>query len=240
MTYRILDLFCGAGGAAVGYNRAGFEVVGVDIAPQPHYPFEFIQWDALSVLEELMQPLNFTKPYLLDDFDAIHASPPCQRYSIMTRCHPGLEYDYPDLIEPTRKLLQQTGLPCVIENVKGAPLIDPVTLCATNFLGTTVDWNGETYQLQRHRDFEANFPLFGHGSCHHTYKTFPVYGHGQPGNMPWFTGAPLSAMARQVMGIDWTNRDELAEAIPPYYSEFVGKQLRSYLDSTSKPEREEA
>lgn len=241
MTYRILDLFCGAGGAAKGYTDAGFEVVGVDISRQPHYPYEFIQRDALTFVELLFDPFSADRPpewdlkapYLLQDFDAIHASPPCQAYSDTAVLH--RERDYPKLIEPTRKLLRETGLPYVIENVESAPLIDPVTLCATNFDGTLVEVFGQLYQLQRHRGFETNWPLLGHGACVHLFKTFPVYGHGTPGNMPWFTGAPMARLARQVMKTPWMTRDEFTEAIPPYYTKFVGKQLRWRLNATSKP-----
>lgn len=235
MTYRILDLFSGAGGAAEGYHRAGFEVVGVDISAQPHYPFEFIQWDALSILEEMFYTGTLNEPpYILDDFDAIHASPPCQAYSDLISCRPELVGTYPQLIEPTRKLLQQTGLPYVIENVESSPLIDPLVLCATEFADTTVEWNGQTYQLQRHRGFEANWALPERYPCDHVYKTFPVYGHGQPGNMPWFTGAPMAKFAREVMQTPWMTRDEYCEAIPPYYTEYIGGYLIKHLDSTSK------
>lgn len=119
---KLLDLFCGAGGAAMGYHRAGFEVTGIDINPQPHYPFKFIQADAMT--------------YPLGGFDCYHASPPCQRYSILTR---GLHQDrienYPDLIAPIRDRLLHTGKPYVIENVEGARklLINPVKLCGTMF-----------------------------------------------------------------------------------------------------------
>jgi DNA (cytosine-5)-methyltransferase 1 len=138
---RILDLFCGAGGAGMGYHRAGFDVVGVDLAPQPHYPFEFSQSDALAWLD---YPLTLGLR-----FDAIHASPPCQAYSAMSACRPGLADQYPDLVAPTRELLEATGLPYVIENVPRAPLRDPVTLCGHMF----------GLPLYRHRLFEANFPI---------------------------------------------------------------------------------
>src|SRR5262245_32328515 len=140
MRPRLLDLFCGAGGAAVGYDRAGFQVVGVDIAPQPNYPFTFGEADALEYLKWIVLPSLGARK-----FAAIHASPPCQRWSTKTR-NPER---HPDLIEPVRVLLESTGLPYVIENVPDAPLRDPVQLCGSSFgLG-----------VQRHRSFETNFPL---------------------------------------------------------------------------------
>src|SRR5688500_4187308 len=114
---RLLDLFCGAGGCSEGYHRAGFEVVGVDLKAQKNYPFEFIQADALD--------------YPLDGFDVIHASPPCQAYSVLRRANPDAEYA--DLIEPTRAKLQASGLPWIIENVPGAPLAQSITLCGSMF-----------------------------------------------------------------------------------------------------------
>src|SRR5512139_314282 len=150
---RILDLFCGAGGAAVGYHRAGFDVVGVDINPQPNYPFEFVQADALWALQQLQ--VGSLLDYHLSDFDAIHASPPCQRYSTATKRN-GTELEHPDLIGPTRELLQATGLPYVIENVVGAPLRDSILLCGSWFaLGA------DGYRLKRHRLFETSWHQWG-------------------------------------------------------------------------------
>ena len=146
---RVLDLFSGAGGAALGYSQAGFEVVGIDINPQPHYPFEFIQADALSL------SLDFIRA-----FDFIHASPPCPRYTAL-KTAPNAKGDaHPDLITPTRPLLQRSGKPWVIENVEGAKkyLIDPVMLCGTSFGLETPPYrtapNG--FELQRHRLFEVS------------------------------------------------------------------------------------
>lgn len=116
----LLDLYCKAGGAAMGYHRAGFRVVGVDIEPQPHYPFEFHQADALT--------------FPLDGFDAYHASPPCQRYSMITKLHGrAIVESHPDLIDPTRYRLKSSGKPYIIENVPQAPLKDAVTLCGSMF-----------------------------------------------------------------------------------------------------------
>jgi DNA (cytosine-5)-methyltransferase 1 len=208
MRPRLLDLFCGAGGAGMGYHRAGFDVVGVDIKPQPHYPFEFHQADALT--------------FPLDGFDAIHASPPCQAYSSATR-DPG---KHPDLYAPTRARLVASGLPYVIENVIGAPYSHGVVLCGSMFgLEADGEW------LQRHRNFEASWMLMSPG-CQHprdrravtvTGNSFmraagPVveYKHSRQGPFP---------LAQRLLGIDWTTRDELALAIPPAYTEWIGSQL---------------
>ncbi len=135
---RLLDLFCCAGGAGTGYSLAGFDVLGVDIKPQPNYPFPFIQTDAL----------NLDSKFVLT-FDAIHASPPCQSYSDLAKRN-GNADAWPRLIEPVRDLLVESGLPYIIENVEGAPLRNPIVLCGTMFKGLRV---------LRHRLFEANFPI---------------------------------------------------------------------------------
>jgi DNA (cytosine-5)-methyltransferase 1 len=201
---RLLDLFCGAGGASAGYHRAGFEVTGVDINPQKNYPFHFNHGDALKFLEEY-------GVY----FDAVHASPPCQRHSAMSHCRPGLADAYPDLIEPVRERLIELGRPWVIENVPGSPLKDPITLCGQMF--------GQ--ELYRHRLFETSFDI---PEPHHPEHVMPASkaGHWRPGTVMSISGhiAPI-AKAREVMGIDWCNREELAEAIPPSYTEYVGKYL---------------
>lgn len=130
---RLLDLFCGAGGAAMGYHLAGFDVVGCDINPQPNYPFPFHQYDALAAIVEQGHR-----------FDFIHASPPCQSYTPLNAYN---HHEYPDLIAVTRELLVASGKPWIIENVPQAPLIDPVTLCGPMF----------GLKLYRHRLFEASF-----------------------------------------------------------------------------------
>ena len=135
---RLLDLFCCAGGVAVGYNRAGFEVVGIDIDPQPHFPFEFIQADALTL-----------DPKFIRSFDAIHASPPCQSYSDLAKRNKNA-HEWPRLIDPVREMLKKAKRPYVIENVEGAPLIDPIVLCGTMF---------KELKVIRHRLFECNFTV---------------------------------------------------------------------------------
>lgn len=202
---RLLDLFCGAGGAAVGYARAGFDVVGVDIVPQPRYLFEFHQYDVMS----------WWRYGDLPKFDVYHASPPCQRYSAMSSCRPGLNGRYPDLIGPTRELLKATDKPYVIENVPGAPLLDPIELCGHSM----------GMELYRHRLFESNVLLVAPEHRPHTVPTSRA-GHWTPGTYMSIAGhvAPI-AEARRVMEIDWMTRDELTEAIPPAYTEYLGRQL---------------
>lgn len=198
----------------MGYYQAGFHVVGVDIADQPRYPFEFMQDDALEVLEALVNGGRMItrqgRTWELTHFDAIHASPPCQAYTTAQRINGN---DHPDLVAPVRDLLEQTGLPCVIENVPGAPLNDPVTLCGAMF-------GIETY---RHREFETNWPLRQPEHPEHVAKTTkmgrpPVDGEYMHivGN---FSGVDR---ARETMGMPWATRDGLREAIPPAYTKYVG------------------
>lgn len=205
MRPRILDLYSGAGGAAMGYHRAGFDVIGVDINPQPRYPFMFVQADALEFLRRNGK-----------HFDAVHASPPCQRYSAMSACRPGLAEEYPDLVGPTRELLSDLALlPYVIENVPGSPVRPDVTLCGFMF----------GRELYRHRIFESNVDLSQPEHPTHT-KPGGRAGHWKPGEVISVSGhcSPIG-LAREVMEIDWTNRHELAESIPPYYTEHIGRQL---------------
>lgn len=217
---RLLDLFCGAGGAAMGYHRAGFDVVGVDINPQPHYPFEFHQGDALRWLD-----VTIRHPHT---FAAVHASPPCPRYSAIT---PNRD-DHPDLVAPTRELLRASGLPYVIENVPGSPLIDPVVLCGAAFgLGTGCR-DGRWRNLKRHRLFESNVWLMAPGCCCHG-EAVGIYGDGGggPSTRPSGGGGykAYPEEARAALGIDWADRRGLANAIPPAYTEFIGEQLLAHL-----------
>jgi DNA (cytosine-5)-methyltransferase 1 len=213
----LLDLFCGAGGAAEGYHRAGFNIVGVDINPQPHYQFEFYQADALEVLVSRSFWLSFRRR-----FDVIHASPPCQTFTAYRRRGGGVGDGYEDLIFETRLLLQRLGRPYVIENVPGAPLENPVQLCGSSFgLG-----------VRRHRLFETNWPLLVHPCAHGL----------QRGDYPQATNRinrrrtaeigvwriPLEQQ-RSAMGIDWMTLEELSEAIPPAFSQFIGEQLLGFL-----------
>jgi DNA (cytosine-5)-methyltransferase 1 len=218
----LLDLFCCAGGAAMGYHRAGFTVWGVDIAPQPRYPFKFNQNNALN--RWWLHP-----HWIAANFDAVHASPPCQRFSDLAKRN-GNADAWPDLIEPTRKLLQETGLPYVIENVEGAPLIEPTMLCGTMFPGTRVI---------RHRLFETNFPLVAppHGRHPLVYtrdKRKAHYGKLSEWTSPvQVTGGGncSKAAAADAMGIDWMTKNELNEAIPPAYTQFIGEQLIAHIQT---------
>ncbi len=229
---RLLDLFCGAGGASVGYHRAGFDVVGVDIKPQPHYPFEFIQADALETVSSIwLDPIEPLEP-----IDAIHASPPCQAYSVLRRANPDAEY--PNLIEPTRELLEATGLPYVIENVPGAPTHHLIVLCGSMFgLGA----NGR--QLRRHRNFELSFSMMS-PPCQHEGEAIGVYGGGPTGRYTFENGAKKDyynrrggyqgtiAEKREAMGIDWMNASEINQAIPPAYTDLIGHQLLVHIRAT--------
>jgi len=204
----LLDLFCKQGGAAMGYACAGFRVVGVDKDPQPRFPFEFVQADALEYLAEHGHR-----------FDAIHASPPCQRF---TACQVIQGRDHPDLIGPTRDLLLAWGGPYVIENVEGAPLIGPVTLCGCMFDGLNV---------YRERLFETSFPM---PQPEHRTHSQPLRKMGRPplpGHRMHVVGNFSGVReARAAMGIEWMTRDGLREAIPPAYTEHVGRFLLQALE----------
>lgn len=216
----LLDLYCKAGGAGMGYSLAGFDVTGVDIEPQSRYPFAFVQCDALEYVEAHGH-----------EYDAIHASPPCQGYSVM-RHAPGA-VGAPRLIGATRNALRVTGRPYVIENVEGArsEMVDPVTLCGSMFgLGA------QGCQLQRHRLFEANVPLIVPTCRHHDGPVIGVYGgharrraaaHGGRGTRDVWEGGHWAA-ASEAMGIDWMTLKELSEAIPPAYTQFVGYQILAH------------
>lgn len=221
---RMLDLFCKAGGCSMGYHLAGFEMTGVDIEPQPRYPFEFVQADALTLDLEW-----------LATFDAIHASPPCQHFSRMTACRPGLADEYPDLIEPTRKMLDALGSPYVIENVPGAPIRRDLVLCGCQFGLRSPRGLG----VRRERWFESNVSLFNFLPPHnHAEPALPVTGHS-PGKQ-WrqayterYGEAPRLEERRQAMGVPWMNRDEATEAIPPAFTEWIGERLLAHMSGTS-------
>jgi DNA (cytosine-5)-methyltransferase 1 len=204
----VLDLFCGQGGAGMGYYCAGFDVVGIDQADQPRYPFEFWQADAL----------DYVATADLSGFDLIHASPPCQRYSQISKINK--RSYHPDLIAPMRNALMATGIPYVIENVPGSPLIDPVRLCGTEFdLKTIWPGNGEVW-LRRHRLFETSFPLERPKGCACRDKAIVgVYGGGTWGKL---RGLGYEQAKSEVMGIDWMTRTGLNQAIPPAYTEYIG------------------
>lgn len=229
MKPRLLDLFCGAGGAAMGYYRAGFEVVGVDIEPQPHFPFEFHQADALI--------------FPLEGYNAYHASPPCQAYSRL-RHLPWLKgKTYPALIEDTRRRLVATGKPWVIENVADAPLGQEygyIMLCG---------WSLCELPIYRHRLFESNVAMLAPAHRPHPEVIYPGgklgsrysqantvcgafgYTKGVPRSFSTFVsvvgpdGTRNFPKAKEAMGIDWMTKAELTQAIPPAYTEYIGKYL---------------
>jgi DNA (cytosine-5)-methyltransferase 1 len=219
----LLDLFCGAGGAAMGYYRAGFDVIGVDIKPQPRYPFRFVQADALA------------PPFRLQDFDAIHASPPCQGYSALRHLPWLKDRKYPLLLEPVRAMLDASRRPWVIENVERAPL-GGIVLCGQSF----------GLPIYRHRRFASNFLLLASSHVMHNV----VIGHGRMvddrrkgslnngsakgawGNQSIVTvagGQCRKDEAERALGIDWMQKPELMQSIPPAYTEFIGKQLIAQL-----------
>src|SRR5262245_23077181 len=230
MKPRLLDLFCGAGGAGMGYSRAGFDVFGVDINPQPRYPFMRLRMNALEYLDAWPRYPD-SHPYK-DSFAAIHASPPCQRWSLKTKDRE----QHPDLITPLRPLLERTGLPYVIENVPQAPLRfgtgQTIMLCGSMF----------GLRVRRHRYFETNFDLLSPGPCRHNEESprYELYDHGKHymsrGVHVFGTGGGKGREHwQEAMGIDWTDdTDELREAIPPVYTELIGHQLLTYLQRRAK------
>lgn len=210
---RLLDMFCGAGGASMGYHRAGFDVVGVDIKPQLHYPFEFHLGDAMEFCVEHSA-----------EFDVIHASPPCQRYS---HCTPtGYRQNHPDLIAAIRDLLEDTSKPFVIENVSGARYLlrEPVMLCGTMF----------GLPLWRHRYFEIwpRLPLFARLQCEHIMP--PVLVTGTTRRKSRGRVEYTVAEKRAAMQIDWMSVTELDEAIPPVCTEWLGRQIINRLWSSGQ------
>jgi len=213
---KLLDLFSGTGGAARGYADAGFEVVGVDIVPQPHYPYTFIQADALT--------------FPLDGFDVIHASPVCKGYTELN--YRGKE-KHEKLILPVKERLRQSGKVFVIENVSGAKLELPgaLWLCGSQF-GLSV-W--------RHRLFESNILLFAPGPCKHTMRPISIHGdhvwnHSLHGTTRMTDGRirprqVTFADGCKAMNIDWmTRQSELSQAIPPAYTRWIGAQLITILE----------
>ena len=235
MSYKILDLFCGAGGAGKGYQDAGFEIYGVDIEPQPDYPGAFHQGDAISVLSTLIGggSVAFThkdgrvEHVTMSDFDAIHASPPCQASSALSKgTNKGREYL--NLIPATRALLALHNKPTVIENVQGSDLRRDLTLC------------GEMCGLGviRHRYFElSGFPFLP--TEHKKHRGLIIgWNHGKKQEGVYYQvygsggGKGTVAEWQEAMGMPWTNnRKSIAEAIPPAYSRFIGGQVMQYLES---------
>ena len=210
---RLLDLFCGAGGATKGYQRAGFYVVGVDIRWQANYcGDEFVQMDALEFLD--------SASWSGDWFDAAHASPPCPRFSLVSGFH-GVAGKHPDLIDETRDALTRHGAPFVIENVPGSPLRGDVVLCGEMF----------GLRVHRHRVFEVG-GWFAMAPPHgrHVLRGARTNCETGDGIARWITGNYADhADASEAMGIGWMGRRELANAIPPAYTEFIGHQLMQHV-----------
>jgi DNA (cytosine-5)-methyltransferase 1 len=207
----VIDLFCKQGGAGEGYRRAGFRVVGIDIDPQPRYPFPFVCADWREALAQLVA---IERPAL------VHASPPCQRYTTGGRVKD--RGSRPDLVGPVREALRALGVPYVIENVPGAPLERPTVLCGSMFgLG-----------VRRHRLFETSFPSSSPCACDHAGQgpIVGVYGrpHGQAGAWPGMRPSTLATWS-EAMGIGWMDADGLSQAIPPAYTEHLGRQALAFL-----------
>jgi len=218
---KLLDLFCCAGGAGTGYSKAGFDVTGVDLSPQPNYPFPFIQADALKL-----------KDSFLGSFDAIHASPPCQSYSDLAKRNKNAD-KWPRLIEPVREMLKNTRLPYIIENVEGAPLISPMILCGTMF---------PTLRVLRHRLFETNFPIEPpahkpHPKVHTFDRRKSHFGKtNEWKDFVQVTGGGNCTLeaAKDAMGIQWKiTKGEINESIPPAYTSFIGRKLIKLLVAQS-------
>lgn len=211
--YRALDLFCGAGGAAMGLHRAGFDVTGIDNRPQPRYPFRFIQGDALN------------PPVRLADFDLVWASPPCQAHSMFSR-NTKTAHRHVNRIPETRDLL--ANHPCtVIENVPGAPLRTDLVLCGSMF----------GLRVRRHRWFELSGFAAMAPSCRHDYLAVYVVGNGTP---QWYRRKHGRNAGKDeweaAMGIDWMTKAGIAQAIPPAYSEWIGTYAMMALNASGTRE----
>lgn len=230
----MIDLYCCAGGAAMGYHQAGFdEIIGVDIVDRPNYPFEFVKLDALE----------FLRTADLSDVSFIHASPPCQCYSKLKHLSGNVEKweeTHVDLVAPTREALIKTGKPFVIENVEGSPLINPIKLYGSQF---------PNLYTQRPRLFESNISLKEPVNPKVKHKTGKLgYGPAEDGFITVAGIRPQRGMNEvqtklyygfALGGIDWMSLEELTQAIPPAYTEFIGKQIIEYLDIQKEIEKGE-
>lgn len=215
MKPRLLDLFCGAGGCTKGYQEAGFYVVGVDIEPQPNFcGDEFLQMDALEAVPWFGS--------LMADFDAVHASPPCQAYAVLATNRK--RDDHPELLEPTRELLKRTGLPWVIENVPTAPMPDSFVLCGTTF----------GLPLVRHRRFEVWPPMGLQPSACRQAKFARSVDH--PGTYPYASGSWEAGWREHVLPVvwPWMTLAEAGQAIPPAYTKHIGEHLRQHIEAKAR------
>lgn len=215
----VLDLFCGEGGASMGYNNAGFKVIGVDNKEQKKYPFKFIQDDAILVLHKLKD-----LPY---DFDLIHASPPCQGYSGLT---PAIsKHKHEKLISEVRRSIVRTGIPYVIENVYGAKkeLNNPVMLCGSMF----------GLRTQRHRYFETSFEVEAPKNCDHSQLPLLVTTASKGSREKRFKLGiqPKTVLnAPMAYGVDWMSGKGLSQCIPPAYTYHVGVSFLHYFKTSKK------
>lgn len=211
---KLLDLFCGAGGCSVGYQRAGFDVVGVDNQAHPDYPFRMVVADAMQLL---------AVPEFLSAFDVVHASPPCPRYSVATRAR-GTSDNHPDLVPPVRDALRAWGGVYVIENVPGAPMENPTMICG---------WAMGLKHIKRHRLFESNAPLMSPGCLCPNGDTVSVFGHSGEDRRKSAGGVRKHVRideVRDLMGVPWMrSRDDVSDSIPPAYTEYLGGQLLDFL-----------
>jgi DNA (cytosine-5)-methyltransferase 1 len=214
----------------MGYRQAGLKVDGLDIDPQPRYPFAFVQGDAIRVMNRLLDgwTIKFQNPdgsavsRTLDDYDAIAASPICRPYTLAQKIQ---KNDHPELVEPTRELLQQSGKPYVIENVPGAPLVDPIELCGCMF-----PW----LNVYRPRLFEAPGCMSSQSTRSTRRRQTKMGRKPQPGERMHVVGNFSGVKeAKAAMDIDWMVRDELREAIPPAYTEWIGRRLIEHLGATT-------
>ena len=228
----------------MGYHRAGFDVFGVDIDPQPNFPFPFYQGDALEVMRRLRggESVAFTsgdvaRALTLSEVDAFAASPQCQAFSRTKTLHGN---EHPDLIEPTRIELRASGKPWVLENVVGAPLIDPIRLTGQHFGMTAPDVDGVPLKLVRTRLFESNVELRPPDSftANRDIKTASVYGAGggwtpRHRDNPDRRGGyiPATSVLQELLGIDWMTKHELSQSIPPKFTEYIGRQLIEHINN---------
>jgi len=236
MKPRLLDLFCGAGGAAMGYHRAGFEVYGIDNKPQKNYPFPFLQMDALEAMDRLLrgEGLTFSNgvTLYLADIDAYHASPPCQDYSVVKSLHKGKEF--PRLIEPILTRFRNTRKPYIIENVIGSNLPPQPKLDGT--LGVMLCGTSFGLNIRRHRLFETSFPV-PTLPCDHSIPIMDIYGDKERCKrmrelFPESIGMDFERHWVIHIGVSWMRkRNEWREAIPPAYTEYIGKYLMEYITS---------
>ena len=239
---RLLDLFCCEGGASRGYELAGFDVYGVDLFDQfsqKRYPYPCVQYDAIDFVAFLFYGgrWTFTNGEGLGKFDfaAIHASPPCQHASAGTRAQDRSKY--PRLIEPTRRWLRLLGKPYVIENVKGAALIDPIMLCGTMFALCATDDDGTPLEMWRHRLFESNVPLSAPGPCEHgKYATQVAGSYGgarrdkdEARNVRHGGYVPSKLVQQELLGIDWMTERGMHQSLPPAYTEHIGRGLIQHV-----------